>query len=213
MLNIICHCIDKYEMEINGKKCLKMEDNYEKNKNILKLIDDNLMNIYNKNKIVEINNLQIEITDIDKQKSLQDNENKNLTLIDFSECEKNLRTEYQIPNDEPLLLVKIDINPISQSTITNAVEYLIYRKDGTLLNLSPCENLDLKIIYPITNSTLANLEVARQLIEKILIFMTKIQFFILIFVLIIQLMELIFHLNKGERKFLLILIFVKIIVF
>ena len=164
--DIICHCIDKYEMEINGKKCLKMEDNYEKNKNILKLIDDNLMNIYNKNKIVEINNLQIEITDIDKQKSLQDNENKNLTLIDFSECEKNLRTEYQIPNDEPLLLVKIDINPISQSTITNAVEYLIYRKDGTLLNLSPCENLDLKIVYPITNSTLANLEVARQLIEK-----------------------------------------------
>ena len=164
--DVICQCIDKYEMEIGGKKCVKMTDNYDKNKNILKLIDDNLLNLYKKNKIIEINNLKIEICDIDKQKLLQENENKNLTLIDFTECEKILRTKYNIPNKEQLILVKIDINPISQLTITNAVEYLIYRKDGTILNLSLCENLDLKIIYPITNSTLANLDAARQLKEK-----------------------------------------------
>ena len=164
--SIECECIDDYELDYSGKKCLPMVDKYDKNNKILDLIDLNILRIYDKKEIITMNNIDIEVSDISNQIDLQKTYDKSLTQIDFTECEKKLRSVNDIPEEEKLILAKLDINPINQNSITSAVEYRIYRNDSTRLDLSVCGNFIQEIKFPIINESLANIEAARQLAEQ-----------------------------------------------
>ena len=70
----------------------------------------------------------------------RNNKNNNMTRIDLGECETKLRNFYNIPDNEPIYMKKIDI--IQDDMNTLKVEYDVYAKLSgiklTKLNLSIC---------------------------------------------------------------------------
>ena len=69
----------------------------------------------------------------------------------MSQCEKILRSNYSLNEDDELIISKYDLNNNeSQITVdTNEVEFTIYDMNGRELNKSLCNNTDITISYPI----------------------------------------------------------------
>lgn len=161
----VCECIEKLDYGIGGKKCLNMIDNYSKNRDILNLIYDNFRLLLKKNTVIRLNNLKIVVSEINEKKNYLW-ENKNLTKTNFTKCEKILREKYMIDDNRKLYVAKIDITPLNGHSIVDYVEYEIFNDQGEILDLTPCKEVTLKIIYPITDPILVNLETAKQLLEQ-----------------------------------------------
>ena len=72
-------------------------------------------------------------------------DNLNFSSVDLGQCENILRERYDIPNENSLLILKMDIKKLE--TKSTYVQYEIYNS-VTLekLNLEYCKNLNLKII-------------------------------------------------------------------
>ena len=86
----------------------------------------------------------------------------NISSIDFTKLEPLIRQKYSIPDNEDLIIAKYDI--IKENSLTNDVEYKIFREDGTELTLDGCENVDILISYPINPNSELNLRSAQKLI-------------------------------------------------
>ena len=69
--------------------------------------------------------------------------NGNLSTIDFGECINKLKEKNNIPSNENLIIIKIDIN--REDSVTNQVEYSILTQNGIKLDLSVCSGIDIKI--------------------------------------------------------------------
>ena len=67
----------------------------------------------------------------------------NLSTIDFGECINILKNKNNIPTDENLIIIKIDI--YREDSVTNQVEYLILTQDGIKLDLSVCSGINIQI--------------------------------------------------------------------
>ena len=95
--------------------------------------------------------MTITLTTTENQKN---SSNNNMTIIDLGECEKLLRKEYEIPDDEILYMKKIDL--IQEGMKIPKVEYDVYCKlYGTnliKLNLTVCENSRISLSVPVTIS-------------------------------------------------------------
>ena len=87
-----------------------------------------------------------EITTPQNQKN---NQNNNLTTINFDKCENELKKEYNISKNNSLYILKIDyfINNILK--IEYEVYYQFSANNFTKLNLSVCKNIILDISIPI----------------------------------------------------------------
>ena len=88
----------------------------------------------------------------------------NLSSIDFGECIDILKEKYNIPENENLIIIKIDI--IRNDSVTNQVEYSILKQDGTKLDLNYCSGVEIKIenIVKLNNDEL-NLDKALEAFE------------------------------------------------
>ena len=106
-------------------------NNNEGEKNDLVIQDDN--NVY-------------QITFTDNQDS---NKNDNISIIKLGECENKLREFYNISEDEPLLIFKIDV--YEEGLLVPIIEYEVYRfKTKNKLDLSVCNNIKIDILVPVS---------------------------------------------------------------
>ena len=85
----------------------------------------------------------------------------NVSEVDLIQCEILLKRQYQIPENESLIIVKYDI--INSSSITNEVEYSIYDKDGNKLNKKFCDEVKTEIMHPINVNLDINLDYAKEM--------------------------------------------------
>ena len=85
----------------------------------------------------------------------------NVSEVDLSQCEILLKRQYQIPENESLIIVKYDI--INSSSITNEVEYSIYDKNGNKLDKIFCNEVKNEIMYPINVNLDINLDYAKEM--------------------------------------------------
>ena len=76
-------------------------------------------------------------------------ENSKVSSIDISQCIEVLKKEYNISEEESLIISKIDI--VNNSSITNEVEYKVYSNIGELLDLSFCDSVNTDVSSPIIN--------------------------------------------------------------
>lgn len=74
-------------------------------------------------------------------------EGKCLSTILLGDCSDILHSVYNLPDDEQLILLKIDLNRTESAT--NAVDYYIFDSKGNVLDLSYCNNIEL--VIPIIN--------------------------------------------------------------
>ena len=100
-------------------------------------------------KLIQTENVVMEISTIDNQK---DSLNPNVSTIDLGECENILRTEYHIPKNESLIVVKIDIK--NEDLTATYVQYeILHPKNKTKLNLNLCDKVKITVNTPVKLST------------------------------------------------------------
>ena len=72
----------------------------------------------------------------------------NLSIILLKECESKLKGHYNISQNEPLLIFKVD--KLGEGFLISIVEYEVYNiKTKQKLDLSLCKNININIIYPV----------------------------------------------------------------
>ena len=169
---------EKEENEEEEEKVEKEEENIEESENKYFIIFKN----NTKDNPVIKGTIKISNEDIDKQfdniiKDVELNKNyqligkdyemvitkintysENQTNIDFSECEKILRNKYSLSDEEILTIIQLEINKKNNKALTWQLEYAIYDSEKERLDLSYCENINLKINYTIKNSSYLDTE-------------------------------------------------------
>jgi len=102
-----------------------------------------------KEDIIQYNKITFTLTTTENQKN--NNDYKNITSIDFRECESILRKIYKIPDDNKIYMKKIDIK--QEGMKIPKIEYDIYYKlNGKKLvelNLSYCANTKIDLYVPV----------------------------------------------------------------
>ena len=83
--------------------------------------------------------------------------------IDFSECEKLLKEKY--PNKK-FRILQVNIENKNKNVIIDQVEYKIYDENGNEMELSICNNINIKIEYEIKNTSLLNIKLISNFKEQ-----------------------------------------------
>ena len=98
--------------------------------------------------VFENNEIIINITSTENQKL---NKNKNISTINLGICENKLKKEYNISNNESLLIYKIDIlkKGMKIPRIEYEVYYPLHGNKLEKLNLTICKGLEIDINIPI----------------------------------------------------------------
>ena len=107
---------------------------------ITKIIGENKKDI-----IIQETGISYQFTSSDNQKN---NDNPNISSIILGDCETELKNHYKIPENESLLIYKID--KFIEGSLISTVEYEVYNfKTKELLNLSYCSDTKINILYPV----------------------------------------------------------------
>ena len=88
---------------------------------------------------------------------INDANSLNSAYIDFLECENILRKKHNLSSTEILTILQIEIDKMIENGLTNQIEYTVFDEKKHKLNLSFCENIEIKINYYIKNQTLLNM--------------------------------------------------------
>ena len=93
---------------------------------------------------IELDNLIYTITTPENQKNQK---NKNVSTIDMEECINKLKENYNISENETLLILKIDF--YEKGILIPIIEYKVYFKNETL-DLNYCKDIKIKIDIPVS---------------------------------------------------------------
>ena len=97
------------------------------------------------NTVIQTENVIFQISTLEDQKN---SNNPNISTIDLGECENILKKQYNISNEDSLIVLKTDIK--SSDLSSTYVQYEIY-EPNTLnqLNLSYCSNVKISVSVPV----------------------------------------------------------------
>ena len=98
------------------------------------------------NTIIQTKNVIFQISTLEMQKNSY---NPNVSSIDLGECENILKNEYNISDEDSLIVIKKDIK--SPDLSLTYVQYEVYHpKTKDQLNLNYCHNIEIVISIPVT---------------------------------------------------------------
>ena len=133
--------------QILNNECIKGRMNNEQVDTIYKaIVDDILKDDYKgKNTVIQTENVVFQLSKYEDQKN---NENPIVSSIDLLECEKILKTKYNISQELSLIVIKTDIK--STDLKSTYVQYEIFHPN-TLdkLNLEFCKEVKIEISAPV----------------------------------------------------------------
>ena len=162
---------ENIKIEEDNKTIEKEEENEKKEKNsyenqeilegnyIDKMMEnDQIKDIYNQYKgniltgeyngedtIIQTKNVLIQISTLESQKNCI---NPNISTIDLGECENILKKEYNISENEPLVIYKIDIK--NDDLSSTYVQYEVYNPiNNKQLELKYCDGVKIVINVPV----------------------------------------------------------------
>ena len=152
------HVINCYPIE--DSTLLETETEYEDN-----MVKENIITEYNINKLLKLfdksdieegNDIEMYIGktrySISNFENQRKNKHKNITSINFINCENYLKTKYDIPENNSLYIIMIEIKEIGMKIpkIEYGVYYQLYNNETLFeLNLNVCENDTIDISIPI----------------------------------------------------------------
>ena len=145
--------ICKYDSQILGKKekvCL--EKNSSKSvDDILDSLDDLMKNADpEQSYIIGGAGYTVLIKDIDEY--IEDS----TVNIDFAKCEEILKAS--LPENTKLRMLQLNIEKEGEGGFIDQVEYRIYDEQGNLIDLKPCNDVEISIEYEITDQSKLNLD-------------------------------------------------------
>ena len=77
----------------------------------------------------------------------------NKTHINFMECEFTLKNHYHLPNESIITFFQMEISNANERSLVNQVEYQVYDENKNILDLSLCNDTNIKIFYGIKNNS------------------------------------------------------------
>ena len=128
-------------------------------------IDDSILSYTSKESLIIGNNFSMQLYELKDSNTVNEIADEyKLSEIDMGDCTDYLKKYYNIPEDEDLIMLKIDKN-ISNSCV-NSVEYYVYDYNGNLLDLELCSDSSVVVSKKIINESLINLELAKELHDE-----------------------------------------------
>ena len=79
---------------------------------------------------------------------------ENTTHVNFTQCENLLREVLNISSSRILTFLQMEINNNNEKSLVNKVEYQVYDDNKTLLDLSICNDTNIKIFYTVKDEQL-----------------------------------------------------------
>ena len=142
-------CVDNCSsLDFFDNKCKLNIENNTLEDNLIDDIQENIQNgklISNKSKVIQNNNSTYQISPLKNQ---DEDGNNNVSTIDIGDCEYKLREKYNIPENEDLVIFKIDV--YKEGYNMPVVEYEIYRyKTGEKLDLEACKDMKINLSVPV----------------------------------------------------------------
>ena len=125
--------------------------------NVEKYLDQYLDN----GEIINSRNISIKVLNTSNE-DIDINSGTNLSSIYLGECENILKKYYNLDMNEPLIILQIDIIPITG--MSNKVEYRVYDQNYNMLDLSLCNENSISIYYG-TNDNI-NIELIELLTQQ-----------------------------------------------
>ena len=108
------------------------------------LIEEEIIN-KNKDLYIENDNIIYQLTSTYNQNN---NEYINISTVNLGKCEKKLRSQYHLEDEEPLIMLKIEY--YQEGLLIPIIEYEIYNiKEKIILNLTVCENEKIQVSIPV----------------------------------------------------------------
>ena len=101
-------------------------------------------NFNGESNIINTENLIFQVSTFEYQKNMND---PNISSIDLGKCEERLKRNYNISDNDSLIILKIDTK--SEDHKQTYVQYEIFSSNHQPLNLSYCSDLEIKIYTPI----------------------------------------------------------------
>ena len=102
---------------------------------------------------------------------------QNTTHVDFIKCEEILRNTLNISSDRILTFLQMEINNKNNKSLINQLEYQVYDDNKNILDLSICNDTNIKIFYALKNNILDPLFISNFKKSGIDIFNIKDSFF------------------------------------
>ena len=132
--------------EINEDSIINKIRDGIKNKTLDSLIDI-IIKGNNKDLVIKDNDIIYQIT----SSSIQNNkEYDNISIIKLRDCEEKLHTKYFIDDDDPLLILKIDVQ--KEGLLIPSVEYEVFDIESkTKLELDVCNETKIDILLPVSH--------------------------------------------------------------
>ena len=133
--------------EVLENKCSNVTIEIEQVKELFNYFSSNIKsNDFNSQemKIIKTENIIFQITTLDSQDI---NTYPNVSIIEIGECEKRLRTIYNISESKSLIMVKSD-SKVEESSPTNVIFELYHPDRKEKLNMSYCDDVEITIHVP-----------------------------------------------------------------
>ena len=140
-----------------------------------KIIEEGIINIEKEETNKTLDDIITNITDIMKDKELGVNYEikgdnftivikptnspplPNTTHVDFDDCEKILRKEYNISNTSIITFFQMEINNDDKNALYNQIKYTTYDEQLQELDLSLCKDVETQIHYALKDDSNLNL--------------------------------------------------------
>ena len=174
-------CVD--ECPINTKKnnekrvCqLQILDNRIDADYVISIIDNEILEYVIDFSLIKQHNYTMQVFELKNIEIINKIANDSiLSTVNLNDCDKFLKEYYSIPDNEDIIMIKIDI--YLNNTYVNYAKYFLYDYDGNELNISLCPNI-MKMNIPILNKIFfQNEEVIYFYKQGIDLFNPKIPFF------------------------------------
>ena len=79
------------------------------------------------------------------------------THVDFSQCEEILRNSKNLSSSDILTILQLEINNTNDKSLINKVEYQVYYNRNSSLDLSLCNDKNIKMFYAIKDNNLIDI--------------------------------------------------------
>ena len=130
---------------------------------IIDKIDDNIRAYVSSDSLIQGNDITIQVYELHDSENIQIIANEaRISTIDINECYQLLKEHYHIPENEDIIMIKVDKSLVNCPV--NEVFFYLYDYQGNKLDSTLCENVDIE--KPIVNPELLDLISAEDLSKQ-----------------------------------------------
>ena len=163
MSECVNECPSRTKVNTLNNNCVVNSIHSNDTDSIIDKIDDNIRSYVSSDSLIKGKDITIQVYELHDSENIKIIANEaRISTIDINECNQLLKNYYHIPENEDIIMIKVD--KVLENSPVNQVFYYLYDYEGNKLDSSLCENIDIE--KPISNPELLDLISAEDLSGK-----------------------------------------------